>query len=484
MHTLLQTIAKIIIAPLIFLGSAAGYNFTPTVSVGQSPTLGSAQSFNPVGATNFVLAGAGVTSSQTTIQLASFKTPGGLNLTMTNFGNIGFGALDPQTASKLEDISFTGIVQNANGTATLTGVTRGMDFVYPYTASTTLQKSHAGGSTFILTNTAAFYGTQFPFLQNDQTFSGINTFTIPPIFTLSGTSTSQAASIAYVNGVAISGAATSTTNQSGIGLLATGADAAAGTYKLDTPRFLSTLISTSTYFGGAYNNQSVITKTNGSQANTIDPNFIATSSNYTWSGTNTFTGTTNITGASTQASTTITNVILTNVISAPVMDKLFSTSTDATTLTSTTASTTILSTSITGDALGTSNVIKGQLNFTNFNMANNSGFFLELQANGVAIANLATSTISVSPVNISGVIDFTIWENQAANSQSIEFKMSGFDSTLPFNNNSFSKFSMAGISTSAFNSTTPFTLTIVARNNVSSGSNTFNTQYGYIYAIK
>lgn len=134
----------------------------------------------PVGGYQYYLSGAGITSSATTIQLTSLKTPDGREITMDMFGSIGYGALDPQTTSKLENITFTGITQNStNDTALLTGVTRGVDFVTPYASDSSLKKSHTGGATFILTNTASFYGTEFGMVNNPSTVTNYWTFPTP-----------------------------------------------------------------------------------------------------------------------------------------------------------------------------------------------------------------------------------------------------------------------------------------------------------------
>lgn len=172
----------------------------------------------PVGGTQYYLSGAGITSTATTIQLTSFKTPDGRNITMSNFGTVGYAALDPQTTTKLENITFTGITQNGNGTAILTGVSRGLDFVYPYTASTTLARSHSGGATLILTNTAGFYYAEFAMPTN----ANVN------IWPFASTSP---ATKGYVDFVAFNGAAVinaNTTNK-GIVQIATGLQAASST---------------------------------------------------------------------------------------------------------------------------------------------------------------------------------------------------------------------------------------------------------------
>ncbi len=202
----------------------------------QTQSLGS--TFTPVQGTQFFLAGAGITSTSNTVQLTSFQTPDGRNLVMTMFGDRGYGALEPGT-SKLEDITFTGIVQNANGSATLTGVTRGNDFISPYAASTTLAKSHSGGATFILSNTAGFYGNQFLFSNNTGTSTAfvVTSSTSPWRYDsvaaqAGGTyiaTTSEFASIAYVNAVSFAGVANATEGVKGISQFATALQNASST---------------------------------------------------------------------------------------------------------------------------------------------------------------------------------------------------------------------------------------------------------------
>jgi len=103
------------------------------------------------------LAGAGISVSDTSIILQSFKQiDGSTNIVMADFGDVGYGTLEPGT-SREEQISFTGITQNGSGTATLTGVTRGLKFVSDYTADAALRHAHAGASVFRISNTAAFY---------------------------------------------------------------------------------------------------------------------------------------------------------------------------------------------------------------------------------------------------------------------------------------------------------------------------------------
>ncbi len=123
----------------------------------------------------FTLAGAGAVLGATTITLSSFNDIDGNPLAMSNFGLIGFGTIQPGGSTFEEQIAFTGVVQNANGTATLTGI-HTVTFLYPYTETSGLAKSHAGGSVFVISNTSGFYDG-FPAKANDETVTGDWTFT-------------------------------------------------------------------------------------------------------------------------------------------------------------------------------------------------------------------------------------------------------------------------------------------------------------------
>lgn len=132
-------------------------------------------------AQKFQLAGSGISATDTSITLRSFTTPDGTTIAMTDIGTLGTGTLGPAT-SREEVITFTGVTQNGDGTATLTGVTRGCEFRAPYTQNTALRKSHSGNETFILTNTGQFYDS-FANKENDETINGAYTFTQVPVTT-------------------------------------------------------------------------------------------------------------------------------------------------------------------------------------------------------------------------------------------------------------------------------------------------------------
>lgn len=179
------------------------------------------------------LAGGGAVLGATSIIIQDFSQIDGTLLTMTDFGTKGWATLEPGNATQEEQISFTGVTQNANGTATLTGV-KSVGFVSPYTETAGLIKSHAGGTTFIISNTAAFYDN-LSGKNNDETITGIWTFTDPNVPRMDvapayGVGTElYFATKGYVDSVAFAGAPNASTTQKGVVEEATLAEILAGT---------------------------------------------------------------------------------------------------------------------------------------------------------------------------------------------------------------------------------------------------------------
>jgi hypothetical protein len=128
----------------------------------------------------FSLAGSGAIIGATSITLKSMLDIDGTALSMAGtFGAIGYGTLEPGNGANEEQISFTGLVNNANGTTTLSGV-KNVSFVYPYTETSGLSKTHAGSTTFIISNTSGYYN-KFVAKNNDGTVAETLTFTDPNI---------------------------------------------------------------------------------------------------------------------------------------------------------------------------------------------------------------------------------------------------------------------------------------------------------------
>jgi hypothetical protein len=119
--------------------------------------------------------------------------------------SIAYGTISPRTTQS-EFISFTGITQNADGTATLTGVTRGLNKTYPYTEDSDFKLPHAGATQFILSDMPQVFD-KYVSVENTQTISGAKTFSVQNAQTSAGNpvTDNEYARKAYVDAVATGG---------------------------------------------------------------------------------------------------------------------------------------------------------------------------------------------------------------------------------------------------------------------------------------
>ncbi len=176
---------------------------------------------------SFSLAGGGNAIADTTLVLSSFNDIDGNALSMTSFGAKGYGTVEPANGMQEEQISFTGLTTNSNGTVTLTGVSH-VTFLQPFTETSGMTKQHPGGATFIISNTSG-YENQDSIVANDEVITGKWQFpnnASTPILGLSYVAPTlqyQVASKGYVDAVAITGAPNASTSVQGLVQLATGA---------------------------------------------------------------------------------------------------------------------------------------------------------------------------------------------------------------------------------------------------------------------
>lgn len=170
--------------------------------------------FYPFGGQTYTL-NSSISSVQNTISLTSFTEPvTGTPYTMALINSdVAYGTIAPKTTSS-EFISFTGVTQNADGTATLTGVTRGLAKKYPFTTDSAYKLPHSGQSIFIISDAPQVFEEFVP-LRNDVTIAGVKTFSSSPVVPTPTTST-QAANKSYVDGVAIAGAPNASTSIQGL----------------------------------------------------------------------------------------------------------------------------------------------------------------------------------------------------------------------------------------------------------------------------
>lgn len=278
----------------------------------QGPIVGTTQ---PIAGTTYLLAGSGVSQTGTSITLSSFTLPqNGYKIPDSALSDTFYITLEPGSPTKQEIVSCTIDTQNANGTATFTGCTRGLSPIPDYTASTSLRFSHGGGTQVIFSNPPQFYA-DFAQLQNSNTFSGAVTFTNSPTLTNActvGSANSAICSKAYVDSVAVAGASNANETTKGIGELATGVEAASSTSLGSTAARLllpASLASSSPW--STSTSTLVMTRLDGK----INPLFIATSSGetYNWGALMNFIGATTFTNA---ASTTVAKGFYANSIAA------------------------------------------------------------------------------------------------------------------------------------------------------------------------
>lgn len=322
---------KLIIVSLIALGALFGYSqySAPTSTTPQ--TFGD---FNPTGGTTYRLQSS-IGTTDTTIRLSSFKEPGSnIPYTMAYLNSsIEYGTLDPQTSTR-EFVSFTGITQNSNGTATLTGVTRGLANTPAATgsdcttASSTLRRAHAGQSIFILSDSPCLFA-EYAVKRNAETISGIWTYssTSPPRLDQPGAqgggsviaTTSEFATVRFVLMTTLSGAANASEGVKGIVDLATALQQASSTsagvvssflvlqsrYATDTPQRGCAVGYTATAGAGC----TVIAQLTGK----IRQTWINLTEAYTWTALHTFSGGLTSTGTTTISASNInTNPIVLN----------------------------------------------------------------------------------------------------------------------------------------------------------------------------
>lgn len=269
-----------------------------------TPSFGA---FGPSGGGTYRL-GQSIGTSDTSIKLSSFKEPtSNIPYTMSYLNSAtGYGTLSPQSSIS-EFISFSGITQNSDGSAVLTGVTRGLSRTpagSSCVASTTLATSHAGQSIFILSNSPCFYA-EYAVKQNNETISGTWTFNTasPPQYSAGYTASgNQFVSFAQLSATAIQGAPTSTFSALGLVRLATslqvGSSTASSTNGLQggSPLVIPSKFSTTTpgilCTGGVWNCIPV-----AQVSGKIAQAWLDLTAAFTWTGTHIFSGAVQIAAA-------------------------------------------------------------------------------------------------------------------------------------------------------------------------------------------
>lgn len=138
-----------------------------------------ADAVTPIAGQTYTLAGSGISSTATEFDLVSFTIPqSGVKIQDAQMSETFYVTFEPGSRSRQEIASCTTVVQNSDGTATISGCTRGLSPITPYTASTSLQFAHNGGTSVIFSNPPQLYN-QAAFKDNDETITGSWNFPTP-----------------------------------------------------------------------------------------------------------------------------------------------------------------------------------------------------------------------------------------------------------------------------------------------------------------
>lgn len=277
---MIEALAKILVAPLIFILSLAGYSTTPNMNVGAALP-------QAVGVFETSLASP-ITSSATSMTLAENAIRGGGSLSGYNCFTVDEGSAQAE------------IICGTVSSTAVSSLSRGISYANGTTTVSANQFSHRRGANVKITD--------FPIIQilkaqanGEDTYPNLLQYANTVNIT-GASATTTIATKAYVDSVSIAGASDANTTTKGIVEIATATETASSTALGGTGATLVIPASnaTSTYNSATAGLKAVVTQNNG----TIDANFIATSSAYTWSGNNTFSGTNTFSNTNTFTSTT------------------------------------------------------------------------------------------------------------------------------------------------------------------------------------
>lgn len=458
--------------------------------------------FNPTGGGTYYLQSA-INNTQTTVALSSFTEPGtNIPYTMTYLNSsLEYATINPigpgnSTGNKSEFISFSGITQNSNGTALLTGVVRGLSRSYPYTASSTQAYSQPGQTQLILSAPPQFYN-QFYTLQNNATSSGILTFgsTTPPQYdadpTWANFSGRILADINYVNSVVAGGAANASETVKGIVQLATIAQASLGTsigstgarlglganLASSTPDFLAAVIP--------------VTGSNGKLTQT----FLDLTQAFN------FSATTTLACSNVNSNACIFNSLAYRFPSArgasstmlaengsgvltwePVTTGFIYGTTSQVIAGGSTASSTVFVTSVPGNSMGTGNVLDINIPVSSIAFGQSAAQYIEVgYGTASTTATLLNTQAAIFPATgiDTGYINVRIIGAGATNSQKVNVSVNASNSSVSIAG-AFSNMTTKAIAT---DSTVTQPLTVIVRSNAVSGS-TFTTEGATVQIIK
>lgn len=120
----------------------------------------------------------GMSSSSTTARVTPYPVDlDGNKLTMTDFGDTGYMTIDPGIKNYEEINGFTGITDNGDGTATLTGLTRNLTSKSPYTTAGT-GKIHGASAVVVFSDNPQLLGAIITYIDTAVIAGGVPATTL------------------------------------------------------------------------------------------------------------------------------------------------------------------------------------------------------------------------------------------------------------------------------------------------------------------
>ena len=258
----------------------------------------------PIAGTTYNLAGSGTTGSATSITLRSLTLPQtGQKLVDGDFSDLFYITLEPGNRTRQEIVACTTITQNSGGDATLSGCSRGMAPISPYTASSTLEFAHGGGTQVIFSDPPQLF-REYASKDNTETITNVWTFNVLPKFfnsTDNPSSSDQLTPKFYVDAQVNQGAATSTEETGGISELATTKENASSTVATaDKPLVQQSQHSSSTPSANILTTNAGIWDIWSENDGKLAQGWLDLTEAYTWTGLHTFVRTTSSSATTTK----------------------------------------------------------------------------------------------------------------------------------------------------------------------------------------
>ena len=134
----------------------------------------------PAGLFTYRLSGSGISSSASSFTLNSLTLPqNGYPVQDSDVSDTFYLTIEPGSTDRQEFVSCTTIGSNTGGSVTISGCTRGLSPITPYTASSTLQFAHSGASAVIFSDPPQLFN-EFPAKGNSETITGAWNFGTAP----------------------------------------------------------------------------------------------------------------------------------------------------------------------------------------------------------------------------------------------------------------------------------------------------------------